>query len=116
MKGLKTAASTGLTMQIALSGQALAACDRNERIPAAHANCLSAKWRNPTELETLSKVSWYEVQNRCSGEGRVVSRADVRMRMDRTLHLDNGNRRSGEVRGKIRGAFCCADLSVFCSH
>ena len=86
------------------------------RDPAAHASCLGASWRNPTEHHVLTRKSWYEVQNRCPEQGRVVGKVDVKMRMDRTLHFDNGNRRTGEVRGKIRGIFCCADLSDLCSR
>ena len=116
MKRWAITAAVIVALLSALPGRALAACDGGDRISAAEASCLGARWRNPTGLQVLTKKAGYVVRNSCPEDGTVVAQVDAKSAMDRTLHLADGRQRKGNVQGKIRGIYCCSDLSDICSR
>ena len=115
MASLTPAIALAIMISAALPEQALARCDRGDRISHRDAECLSAYWYNPRGLSAISEDSWFEVMNRCAHSGKVVAKVDIAGDMDRTLHLTDSRMRSGESAGRIRWIYCCADLSDLCS-
>lgn len=116
MISLKEIAAVALAVLVVLPSQALAACDRSDRIRARDATCLDASWHNPRGLEAVFGRSSFEVQNLCPELGKVVAKVDIVMDMDRTFHLTTGERREFETVRLVRGIHCCSDLSDLCSR
>ena len=52
----------------------------------------------------------------CPSLGRVVAKVDLAEEMDRTLYLDNGAKRTGQTKFRIRWIYCCSDLSTLCNR
>lgn len=115
MKPCRISTAIAITVMVTLSGHALAACDRGDRVHADWSDCLYAVWHNPSGLNMLSEPSWYAVMNVCHRDARVVAKVDLKGVMDHTLHLTDARKRSREVWAQIRGVYCCADLSDLCS-
>lgn len=116
MRWTSAVAAIAFVASAVFPGMAFSACDGRDRISAAEASCLGARWRNPTGVQVLTKKAGYVVRNFCPEDGTVVAKVDVRSAMDRTLHLTDGRQRKGNVHGKIRGIYCCSDLSDICSR
>ena len=87
-------------------------CSRPERVNHRDAECLSASWKN----RGLLKKSPYSVSNQCSEYGKVVAKVDLVSAGDRTLHLTDSHPRDGDTRHRIRGIYCCSDLSTLCNR
>ena len=100
MASLTPAIALAIMISAALPEQALARCDRGDRISHRDAECLSAYWYNPRGLSAISEDSWFEVMNRCAHSGKVVAKVDIAGDMDRTLHLDRLEDAEWRVRGK----------------
>lgn len=116
MNFYRISTATTIMVMVALSGHAQANCDRGDRIPAAQASCLEARWRNPSGLNALVEQSWYSVRNLCHYDGRVVAKVDIKNDMDHTLHLSDSRTRSRDIWSRVRGIYCCDDLSDLCSR
>ena len=115
MSILKPAIALAIVFSAALPEQSIARCDRGDRISHSDAGCLWAKWYNPSGLLEIGERRWFEVMNVCARRGKVVTKVDIEGEMDRTLHLTNSKMRYGKALGRIRGIYCCADLSHLCS-
>ena len=98
---------------LVLSAAAEAACGVRDRVSHRDAECLSASWHNSS---TMAVNNTYSVRNMCPDLGVVVVKVDLRQDMDRTLHLHDGNERTGYTEARIRWIYCCSDLSTACNR
>ena len=74
-----------------------ASCSAGNRVDYRDAECLSAWWKN----RGLLKKSPFHVRNMCPEYGKVVAKVDLKSAMDRTLHLNDGLPRDGDIRHRI---------------
>ena len=89
-----------------------AACGDSERISHRNSECLEAWWKNKGAF----RKSKFHVRNMCPDYGRVVAKVDLKNAADRTLHLDDGNRRNSSTSHRIRWISCCSDLGDLCNR
>ncbi len=103
--------SAGVALAVVLlAGQAQAACSGGQRTSHHDADCLDADWSNRS-VPIRGKAT---VQNKCSDIGTVVAKIDRIAGSDWTWHLTIGEERSKSSGYKIRGIYCCKDLSEIC--
>lgn len=107
-----TATVLAIAVLSAFPEPASAACERDKRISHRDAECLAAEWHNPSGM---SIFGWYMVRNYCASQGTVVVKIDIKDAQDDTLHLTTSEMRTGTTRTRIRGIYCCTDLSDICS-
>ena len=113
MRIILTTAALALALAFLLVAppEANAACEGSNRLYHGDSSCLSAGWDNGSWTST-NRTYW--AKNNCSYAGKVVAKIDRKSASDKTWHLNDGNRRTGSGRAKIRNIYCCKDLSDFC--
>ena len=90
-----------------------ASCGNRDRVSAHVADsCIQASWRNCQGIHTC-----FRARSVCPGV-KVVAKVDLKSFKDRVWTLTDGReRRAGIIgRNKVRGIYCCKDLSDFCTR
>ncbi len=104
---LAALAVTALTV-----GPTHASCGSSNRTSHRSSECLEASWKN----RSWPSNTTYSVQNECASWGKVVAKIDIRSKADKTLHLDDATRRTGDVGPfRINWIYCCSDISELCN-
>lgn len=95
-----------LALTTVLAGQAHAACGNSQRIDHNDADCLEADWSGTHS----------QAKNTCSEYGTVVAKVDLRVCVDDTYTLTDGelHKRSHDY-CRVRKVTCCKDLSDLCN-
>ena len=109
-----TCSMTGMAviaLALAVSGEAQAACEMNERISHRDSDCLTAEWTN----RTWPNRTELTVKSECQAYGKVVAKIDVKNASDLTWHLNNGVMRRKMGFFRVREVSCCSDLSDLCN-
>ncbi|TGG91596.1 MAG: hypothetical protein ERJ67_07935 [Aphanocapsa feldmannii 277cV] len=94
------------------AGQAHAACEGSKRIKQSESSCFEGAYQN--------KSPWYyfgytkgsaQAFNTCSRTGKLVVKVDRQAAEDWTWTIESPKKRSKSGGARIRGIYCCADLS-----
>ena len=112
VKPMIAAAVLAVPVLLLPSAPADAACDADDRISHRESMCLRASWHN-NGVPGLT-TSGFSVQNMCPEYGTLVAKVDVEGASDRTLHLADIDERRGSTLYRVRGIYCCSDLSALC--
>ena len=73
---------------------------------------MDARWNNRDPFQRNT----FEVRNLCPEYGTVIAKVDLDGAMDRTLHLDDGGRRTGSSLHRIGWIYCCSDVGGLCNR
>lgn len=101
-----------LVLSVLAVSQVHASCTGSDRISFRDAQCLAANWKNTNYIFGSS----FAARNLCPDYGKVVAKIDLKNANDKTWHLRDGETRSGESHGKVRGIHCCRDLGKLCNY
>ncbi|MCY3754358.1 MAG: hypothetical protein OXG99_09760 [Alphaproteobacteria bacterium] len=96
-----------------VAGAAYASCSSSNRLTFHHSECLHGWWDN----NDWPKKSTFGAQmmEHCVGWGKVVAKVDLASCTDKTWHLTNTNKRKGSEACRVRGIYCCTDISDLCN-
>ena len=109
-----------LALAATLAGQAHASCGPSQRTSHEDADCLRADWGtsiNPSILNPIPVIT----QNLCSDIGKVVARINMYPLASGSPEgyyleaLHDGTPEVSYAANKIKGVYCCEDLSPICS-
>ena len=97
-----------------VAGAAYASCGISDRLTFHHSECVHGWWDN----NEWPKKSTFgaQVQNDCHLWGKVVVKVDLASCSDKTWHFTNANTRRGSEACRVRGIYCCQDLSDLCDR
>lgn len=94
------------------AGASHASCTGSNRVGLSEAACLDGGHENTCQSRIFGAcVDWassHWAESQCID--KVVAKVDISGATDRTWHLNNFARRSGEHYNKTRGVYCCNDL------
>lgn len=111
-----TVGALALFGSLAIAGASHASCTGDNRLGLSEANCLRGGHTNSCESkifgQCISPVSYYWAMSRCSEQGTVVAKVDIAGGTDKTWHLNDNRKRSGESSNHTRGVYCCDDLGL----
>ncbi len=106
-------AASVLCLCLVASGTSYANCGSSQRVSLASSGCLDGDWDNDTSRWGI-KSSDFWARNLCSSWGKVVAKIDIKSASDKTWHLTNSNKRTGDANNHVRSIKCCSDLSDLC--
>ena len=108
-----------LALAATVAGQAHASCGPSQRTSHEDADCLRADWNTSSSPSLLNPVP-VTTQNLCSDIGTVVARIYTYFAGEfgeayNPVTLHHGTPNVSYERNKIKGVYCCEDLSQICS-
>lgn len=106
-----------LVGSLAIVGASHASRTGNDRLTIAESDCLDGSHENTCTYRALGKClghsSTYRIQDPCRWLGTAVAKIDIAGAADKTWHIENADRRSGESRyNKTGDVYCCDDLGL----
>jgi len=96
-----------------VAGAAYASCSSSNRLTFHHSECLHGWWDN----NDWPKKSTFgaRMEEHCDGWGKVVAKVDLASCSDKTWHFTSANTRRGSEACRVRGIYCCTDISDLCN-
>ena len=106
-------------LAVTVAGQAHAVCGPSQRMTHEEADCLRADWNTSSSPSILNPIP-VTTQNLCSDIGIVVARINISSGgyLGEDYHLEalhDGTPNVNYARSKIKGVYCCEDISQICS-
>ena len=109
-----------LALAVTVAGQAHAVCGPSQITNHEDADCLRADWDTSSSPSILNPIP-VTTQNLCSDIGKVVAKIDMDLFSSGSIEsfrleaLHDGTPNVSYARSKIKGVYCCEDISQICS-